>query len=112
MGILSISWEPPLETLPAHTGSMAIGVPHNRVRRSIAPLSYQPQYREVNGNWINLPVTRDTRVEIELPEGAYEARVMTIQPNGVATMGAMQEVAVTRFSYLRYPYGTGIMVIL
>lgn len=107
--LLSISWEPPVRT-SGNINAMAMGLPSDAVTGTASVRAYRPQYREVNGNWISLSLTQDTRTEVFLPDANYEVRVQAISITGnLSRLGA--RVADSSISSpLRYPYSAALMV--
>lgn len=108
-GLLSISWEPPVKTTIAVT--IAIGVPTNIITGNVLVAGYRAQYKELNGNWISLPFTDDTRIEVFLPEAQYETRVQSIDARGnlLSTSAAARNLNFK--SDFVFPYGNGLIII-
>lgn len=107
-GLLSISWEPPVKTRV--DASILLGTPSNLITGNSLVAGYRPQYREVNGNWVTLSLTADTRIEAALPAEEYEVRVQAIDARGnILSVSAIARNA-NYDSDFSFPYGPGLIV--
>lgn len=111
-GTLTIAWRPS-KNFGSSLGTFAIA-PLNWVppTENYFLSGYLAEYRVNGGNWIALPETTDTQIDLyNMPAGRYQARVSVRDAFGKLLAPTAPVAKQQRISALTYPYGLLFFVI-